>query len=193
MDGAGRVLLRDSRREDRSSPLVANLLKGIVDDYVSMTGQLPDVRVPPPGAAQSDQDFADVVEKYHYGVWWASQMVLQLKAMAWWNSVMSACAAVVWPNFVRKHAEIRFVGPDKVYGVPDLVDPFAYSSVIISEPFSARSISDRFPEKVVRDAINAAEDRGMGWPQRGRTEVVRWFDKKEVVTVVGREVQSIRD
>ena len=192
MDGQGRVILRDNRREDRSSPLVANLLKGIVDDYVALTGVLPDVKVPAP---DGDQAFADVVEKYHYGVWWASQMVLQLKAMGWWNSVMGGCSALVWPNFKKRHAEIRFIGPDKIYGVMDLVDPFAYSSAIIVEPISQKSIEDYFPQKTAKalQAEMSDSPQAQGWPMNaGRVELIRWLDKKETVTVLGRQVTTIK-
>src|SRR4029077_4793412 len=127
MDGAGRVTLRDNRREDQSQPLVANLLKAIVDDYVSLTGKVGDVRVPPPGTEQSDQTFADMMEKYHYGVAWAPRLTTQYKAKAFWNSVMGACCGICWPNFRRRHAEYRFIGPEKVYGVVDLLDPYAFS------------------------------------------------------------------
>ncbi len=200
MDGAGRVLLRDYRHDGgqgASQPLVANLLKGIVDDYVSLTGQMPDTKVPAPGTAPSDQEFADIVEKYHYGVWWSSAMVMQLKSMAWWGSVMGGCSAIVWPNFKKRHAEIRFIGPDKVYGVMDMLDPFAYSSAVVVESFNIKSVRDYFPNVTAQRAIDQLESARQNYPNgsngmNGRVEVVRWFDKNEVVTLLGREVTNIR-
>ncbi len=53
MDGRGRPILRDSRQKRGEQGLVANLLKAIVDDYVSMTSVLPDIKVP-------EAPFADI-------------------------------------------------------------------------------------------------------------------------------------
>jgi hypothetical protein len=193
MDGSGRVILRDGRRADQQQPIVANLLKGIVDDYVALTSQTPDTKVPKPGTEPSDQTFADVVEKYHYGVQHSSRYRLQLKAMAWFHSVLGSSAAVVWPDFRRKHAAIRFIGPDHVYGASDLLDPFAFSSAALIESYSARTIADYFPSKKLRTFIEENTNRRAAWwGEQDRVQIVRWFDQEEVVTILGREVTPVR-
>jgi hypothetical protein len=193
MDGQGRVILRDNRRANEANPIVANLLKAIVDDYVALTGQMPDTKVPKPGTEQSDQVFADMVEKYHYGVQHSSRWKLHLKAMAWFNSSLGSCSGIVWPNFMKRHADMRILGPDKVYGVPDLLDPFAYSSAVTIESYSARTIRDYFPNKKLRTFVEEqTEKRSTWWGEADRVEVIRWFDKDEVVTILGREQTTIK-
>lgn len=194
-DGAGRLILRDSRKMNtQRNPLVANLLKGIVDDYVSLVGTLPDIKVPPPGTGQPDQEFADKVERYHYGAWWASRMLMQLKGMGWWNSVMGGCAGVIWPNFDRRHAMLRFVAPYNFYGVPDLVDPFALSKAIICEKVDYMAIKDYYPNLDLSAVRGDLGERYYSYQGKKRkVEVLKCFDKDEVVTIIGeREVARAR-
>src|SRR6266850_833826 len=185
-DGAGRLILRDTRRSmNERRPLVANLLKGIVDDYVSLIGQLPDIKVPAPGG---DQAFADKMEHWHYGVWHASAMLMQLKGMGWWNSVMGGCAGIVWPNFQRRHFVMRFVAPYMFYGVPDLVEPFELSKAVIVEKFDYLSVKDYYPGldlSAVRDDLSERYYSYKG--QDRRIEVMKCFDKNEVVTIIAKK------
>lgn len=191
-DGAGRLILKDTRRSNEErKPLVANLLKGIVDDYVSLVGSMPNIKVPAPGTDDSAQQFADRITKYHYGIWYDSRMLMQLKAMGWWNSVMGGCAAIVWPNFIKRHATIRFVAPYMFYGVPDLVEPYALSKAIIAEKFDYLSVKDYYPNVDLSRVMDEAQSKYYYsyQGQKRRVEVVKCFDKNEVVTIInGQEV-----
>lgn len=188
-DGAGRLILRDNRRTaDARRPLVGNLLKGIVDDYVSLVGQLPDIKVPPPGTSQASQEFADHKEKFHHGVWYASKMVMQMKALAWWNSVMGGCGIVVWPDFEKKHATIRVVAPYCIYGVPDMRDPYRLSKAIVAEKFDYLAVKDEYPQAELKVILQSIDEKYYSYAQRERkVEVVKCFDKDEVVTIIGKK------
>ena len=187
-DGAGRLILRDNRRSmDARRPLVANLMKGIVDDYVSVVGQIPDIKVPVFGP--EFQDFADRVQKYHYGVWHHSHMVMQMKAMAWWNSVMGTSIPILWPNFKRRHAEIRMIAPYMFYGVPDMSDPYRLSCAFIAEKFDYLAVKEQY--RHIRNLpiiLSDLDEKYYSYASRDRrVEVIKFLDKDEVRTIIGRE------
>jgi hypothetical protein len=207
-DRAGRVIMRNTNRDGqtKNKPLVVNYLKGIVDDYVALLGNLPDVKVPPPGSSQQDQAFADRCERFHYGVWHASHLAIQMKAVAWWDSVMGSTVGIVWPDFKRKHPVFRFVAPYMTYTVPDDEEPFALSKAIIAERFPTRAVRETYPNADLAPTTPFAMSSTSGSPASymasnamtsttidGSTEVVKCFDKNEVVTLInGKEVARAR-
>jgi hypothetical protein len=206
-DRAGRVIMRNTNRDGqtKNKPLVVNYLKGIVDDYVALLGNLPDVKVPPPGSSQQDQAFADRCERFHYGVWHASYLPIQMKAVAWWDSVMGSTVGIVWPDFKRKHPVFRFVAPYMSYTVPDDEEPFALSKAIIAERFPTRAVKETYPRADLtptpfatsstsgNPASYMASNATTSTTIDGSTEVVKCFDKNEVVTLInGKEVARAR-
>ena len=74
----------------------------------------------------------------------------------------------------------------------DVIDPFSFSSVIVAETYAARSIKDYFPGTKVERVIEGWQGRAE-WSRAKTVEIVRWFDKNEVVTVMGYRTTDIKD
>lgn len=203
-DRGGRIMVSSNRQgSQRNKPLVVNYMKGIVDDYVALLGNLPDVKVPPPGSSEESQQFADTVEKYHYGIWHASNMALQMKQVAWWNSVMGNSVGIVWPDFKRKHPIFRFAAPYMLHSVPDVDEPFQLAKAIVIERFPRLAIQEMYPSLKITnpliftmsttfgpDGISGPSMSAMSGsnPADGLIDVLKCFDKNEVVTIINNKV-----
>ena len=208
-DSAGRIYLRDNHRTNgaKNKPLVVNPLKGIVDDYVAVIGQVPDTKVPPPGPSEDEQNFADDMERYHYGVQHASYMTMQMKALGWWNSVMGTTAGIVWPDFKRGHPVYRFAAPYLSYFVPSADEPFMLDRAIIAERVPLLALERQYRNSAQRSAISSVIDSmRAGSPTANQPQVgnrpgastfdgtierLKCFDKNEVRTIIGGKTISL--
>ena len=115
---------------------------------------------------------------------------------------MGNSVGVVWPDFKRKHPVFRFVAPYMMYVVPDTEEPYMLSKAIIAERFPRLAVQEAYPRaKIADSALNfamsgdtssannasfIASSGSVGTnPADGSIEVVKCFNKNEVVTLIG--------